>query len=147
MVDEKEKTKVDHGRNVRTLRHWRKLSQDELADLLGDKIQCQISQLELRKTIDKKTLQEVADALKVDVEFLETFVPEELLEGHYFEVSNNQNQNKGGSAVIAGEYEDNSLPFSEMKKMFAEIRKQDKLIADMRCLLAKHGIDFDPDQK
>lgn len=143
MVDGKEKTKVNHGRNIRTIRYWRNLSQSELGDLLGDKIQCQISQLERKKQIDKKILEEVARVLRVDVELLDTFDPEGLMEGRSYEQHNKEVEN----AVIAEDYLNNSLPFSEMKKMFDEIRRLDRQIADMRCLLAQHGIEYDPDQK
>ncbi|MDR2920996.1 MAG: helix-turn-helix domain-containing protein [Tannerella sp.] len=138
MENDKCQTEVHMGDNVRIIRLWRKLSQDELADLLGGKIQCQVSQLEKKKIIDKEILEDVAEALRIDVEFLETFSFEKLLGGKYFEQNNKDTE----FSVVAEEYENNSVPFSEVKKLYDEIRKQDRHMVIMKYLLDTNNIDY-----
>lgn len=139
----KDQAEVHMGDNVRIFRLWRRMSQDELADLLGDRIQCQVSQLEKKKTIDKETLIVVANALRIDVEFLETFSFEKLLGWKYFEQHNIDTQNP----VVADEIENyeskvNGVPFSEVKKLYNEIRKLDTQNVLMKYLLDAHKIEY-----
>lgn len=141
MEKDKEQAEVHMGDNVRIFRLWRRMSQEELADLLGDKIQCQVSQLEKKKRIDKETLIEVANALRIDVEFLEIFTFEKLFGGKYFEQKNKDTE----YSVVAEEYENNGVPFSKVEKLYDELRKLDRQNVLMKYLLDTHNIVYKPD--
>lgn len=142
--------KVHHGRNVKAGRIWKNVTQDQLGEQLH-MLQCEISTLEKKEQIDKKLLDEIAKYLDIDISFLETFIPEDVL-GTYSinndntSFNNTVSDNATEKIIVANKVEEqdinNSLPFSEVKELILELRKQDKEIADMRVLLAKHGIEY-----
>ena len=165
MVESQNKRKPHHGDNIRTARRWLEVTQTELAERMGI-LQSEVSILEKREVIEMETLRKVAKALDVDVKFLATFVTDDALR-MYNDQSNATVSSVGGTdtmsdgsaeneSVISGSgneninesiINNNSVPFKEVKALFAQIRKQDNEIADMRVLLAKHGIEYTPEKK
>lgn len=151
MVEAQEKRKVNHGYNIKTARNWKNVTQDKLGDFLNLQ-QSEISALEKKEVIDKKILDKIASFLDVDIRFLETFVPEDHMKSYKIDNSNFNNSEGATDNVVMGgpveidkqEINDNSLPFNEIKGFFEEIRKLEREIADLRVLLAKNGIEYEP---
>jgi len=166
MVEPQNKRKPHHGENIRKARRWVEVTQIELAERMGI-LQSEVSILEKREVIEMETLQKVAKALDIDVKFLATFVSDDTLR-MYNDQSNatitdntadtntlsdsaaeNESVVSGSGNEVINEniINNNSVPFSEVKALFAQIREQDNEIANMRVLLAKHGIEYTPEKK
>lgn len=63
---------IHHGQNVRLARTWKNMTQDTLADKLG-MYQTDISTLEQKETIEDKTLEKIAQAMDVPIDFFKSF--------------------------------------------------------------------------
>lgn len=74
--------------------------------------------------------------------FLETFVREEIMSDGRWDVHDNDITDVAKNGVITGTYENNSLPFSEMEKTINKLIQYERIIADMRVIMAKNGIDY-----
>lgn len=71
---------VHQGRNVKRFREMLGIKQDALADMLGeDWNQKKVSLLEVKESIDQKTLEIVAEALRVPVRAIEEFDEEKAI--------------------------------------------------------------------
>jgi Helix-turn-helix. len=77
MEAKKEKTHPHHGRNAKISRNIRGMSQLDVADKLGVD-QKKISIYEASEELNDETLEQIADAVDVSVDFLKTFEPDEL---------------------------------------------------------------------
>lgn len=155
MAEAQKKRKAHHGENIRTGRRWKGFSQEDLAERMGI-MQSDVSKIEQKAVVELKVLQQIAQILNVDVNFLETFVPDDVLSLYADNTSSSptfndtntisDNATENETIVMGGtnEYQtiNNSVPFGEVKELFNEIRKQDRELADMRALLVKHGIDY-----
>ncbi len=81
------KPEIHHGRNVKIARTCENVTQEDLAFRM-DTSQSKISALELQKIIDDDTLNKVAAALEVPVNFLKNFQPEDAVKS--YNVTNNE---------------------------------------------------------
>lgn len=87
---------VDQGKNLRLARTWKKVTQTDLADKLGIH-QTEVSNLESKKTIDDKLLEQIALAMDIPVDFLKSFDPEETINSYIVhDISMTQSDNVSG---------------------------------------------------
>lgn len=88
--------KIDHGKNVRLARTWKKMSQTNLAERLNLH-QTEISALESKESIDDKLLEQIAIAMDVPVDFLKSFDAEETINSYIVhDVTMNQTEHTKG---------------------------------------------------
>ena len=148
--------KVHHGRNVKAGRIWKNVTQDQLGEQLH-MLQCEISTLEKKEQIDKKLLDEIAKYLDIDISFLETFIPEDVL-GTYpvnnddttFENTVTDHSTEEiimGNSIGKEEHINNSLPFNQVKEYIDALLAKTEENAAMRILLMQNGIEFPPKGK
>ncbi len=140
--------KVHQGRNVKTARNWKKVTQKELGVLLGME-QNGVSQLEDKETIDKPTLQKIAEYLEVDINFLETFIPEQCLASFNIEHLEQHDIKNEGGHTIGGidrieKYIENSIPVSALTEYFDKIITLEREIANMRVFIAENNLKYNP---
>ncbi|HML64725.1 MAG TPA: helix-turn-helix transcriptional regulator [Dysgonomonas sp.] len=87
---------IDQGKNIRLARTWKKVTQTDLADKLGIH-QTEVSNLESKKTIDDKLLDQIALAMDIPVDFLKSFDPEEAINSYIVhDISMAQSDNVSG---------------------------------------------------
>lgn len=72
----KQNREVHQGRGIKFVRETLNVTQKGLGDMIEENQQ-QISRLELRQHIEKSTMVKIAAALKVPVELIENFSPEQ----------------------------------------------------------------------
>lgn len=151
MVDEMKKETVHQGRNVGAARYWKNFTQETLANELGMS-QSQISDLEKKEKIEKPVLEKIAECMDVSLEFLETFVPQEVMKTYHIENRDFDNDfNASDQATetnVMGTIENqtvtNGIPFEAVQGLYSEIRKQERENAELRIILAKNNIEFNP---
>jgi len=128
-----EKKNINHGMNTRLARTWKKVTQDDLAYRMGMN-QSEVSLLEGEKVIKDETLEKIARALDVPVDFLKEFEPEAAIYNYNF---NNQPdavkviaEENAKDAVLQGQGEQNNnitnhyYPIDDIKFLY------DKLLAE-----------------
>lgn len=76
-IQEKKKN-IHQGMNTRLARTWKKVTQDDLAYRMGMN-QSEVSLLEGEKVIKDETLEKIARALDVPLDFLKEFEPEAFM--------------------------------------------------------------------
>lgn len=87
---------IHQGKNLRLARTWKKVTQTDLADKLGVH-QTEISNLESKKTIDDKLLDQIAIAMDIPVDFLKSFDPEETINSYIVhDINMTQSDNVSG---------------------------------------------------
>lgn len=87
---------IHQGKNLRLARTWKKVTQADLADKLGVH-QTEISNLESKKTIDDKLLDQIAIAMDIPIDFLKSFDPEETINSYIVhDINMTQSDNVSG---------------------------------------------------
>lgn len=151
MVDEMKKAEVHHGNNVGTARYWKNFTQETLGIALKMS-QSQISDLEKKPKIEREMLEKIAKCMNVSIDFLETFVAEEAMKTYNTNDFNKEcnvndqatENNVVGGGTIGNQTIENGIPFEAVQGLYSEIRKQERENAEMRILLAKNNIEFNP---
>lgn len=146
------KAEVHHGNNVGTARYWKNFTQETLAIALK-MTQSQISDLEKKPKIEREMLEKIAKCMNVSLDFLETFVAEEAMRTYNISDFDKENDNdlndQATENIVSGNLTnsqtvENGIPFEEVKELYSEIRKQERENAELRILLAKNNIEFNP---
>lgn len=87
---------IHQGKNLRLARTWKKVTQTDLAEKLGIH-QTEVSNLESKKNIDEKILDQIALAMDIPVDFLKSFDPEEAINSYIVhDISMAQSDNVNG---------------------------------------------------
>jgi len=129
-IAEKQETrgrKAKHGPNAKIARMCKNMTQDSLAFKM-EMSQSKISALELQDEIDDATLDKLAAALEVPVDFLRNFVLEEAMS--QYTIANNtftntsaENSNEKVTQQIVGEQEiiNHNYPLDDIKELYNKL--------------------------
>jgi len=125
-----EKKNIHHGMNTRLARTWKKVTQDDLASRMGMN-QSEVSLLESEIVIKNETLEKIAQALDIPVDFLKEFEPEAAIK-HY---TLNNNENKENVSIYQGDGEQNNTyyPLDTVKELYERLlQEKEKEIASLK---------------
>jgi len=140
MEAKKEKTHPHHGRNAKISRNIRGMSQLDVADKLGVD-QKKISIYEASEELNDETLEQIANAVDVSVDFLKTFEPDELFKTYsIYDNDNDLNSNPTDNATstitqqVANEQQNENIyntyyPLEKVSELYERI-------VDLRVQLA-----------
>jgi transcriptional regulator with XRE-family HTH domain len=115
--------RIHHGRNLKGLRNALDISQDQLAEKLGEAWnQQRISDLENKEKIEDEMLDRVAKALNVPVDTIKNFTQEGL-------ITFIQNNHSGANASFGQNY--NTCTFNPLDKYIEVVEKNEKLYQEL----------------
>lgn len=115
--------RVHQGRNVKRIREFFGVKQENFAKLLGpDWTQKRVSGLEDKETIEPELIGQVAKALNVSVEAITTMTDEKATQ--FFNTNNFYDHSQGGNF---GNHNNNTLNFNPLDKVM-------ELIAENKAL-------------
>jgi transcriptional regulator with XRE-family HTH domain len=114
--------RIHHGRNLKGIRNALDISQDQLAEKLGEAWnQQRISDLENKERIEDDLLDKVAKALEVPVDTIKNYSPEAL-------VTYIQNNHSGANASTGQiSQHQNACTFNPLDKYVEVVEKNEKL--------------------
>jgi transcriptional regulator with XRE-family HTH domain len=122
--------RIHHGRNLKGIRNALDISQDQLAEKLGEAWnQQRISDLENKERIEDDLLSKVAKALEVPVDTIKNYSPEAL-------VTYIQNNHSGANASTGQigqgyDYNHNHCTFNPLDKYVEVVEKNEKLYQEL----------------
>jgi transcriptional regulator with XRE-family HTH domain len=115
--------KIHHGRNLKGLRTAIGVSQDQLAEALGEAWnQKRISDLEAKEEIEQDLLEKVAKGLKVPVEAIKNFSQEALI----YYIQNNYEGAHAGTGQFAQNF--NQCSFNPLDKYVEAVEDYKKVV-------------------
>jgi transcriptional regulator with XRE-family HTH domain len=118
--------RIHHGRNLKGIRNALDISQDQLAEKLGEAWnQQRISDLEGKERIEDELLGRVADALKVPVDAIRNYTPEALITY----VQNNHLDAHANTGQIGQNY--NTCTFNPLDKFVEQVEKNERLYQEL----------------
>jgi transcriptional regulator with XRE-family HTH domain len=118
--------RIHHGRNLKGIRNALDISQDQLAEKLGEAWdQQRISDLENKEKIEDDLLDKVAKALKVPVDTIKNFSQEALITF----IQNNHNEASG--SMVSGDVNHNQCTFNPLDKFVEAVEKNEKLYQEL----------------
>jgi transcriptional regulator with XRE-family HTH domain len=117
--------RIHHGRNLKGIRNALDISQDQLAEKLGEAWnQQRVSDLENRERIEDDLLGKVAMALNVPVDTIRNYSPEALVT--YIQ-NNHSGANASTGSILSGDIKHNQCTFNPLDKYVAVVEKNEKL--------------------
>jgi transcriptional regulator with XRE-family HTH domain len=122
--------RIHHGRNLKGIRNALDISQDQLAEKLGEAWnQQRISDLENKERIEDDLLNIVAKALKVPVDTIKNYSPEALVT--YIQNNHSGANASTGSINSGGENYLNQCTFNPLDKYVEVVEKNEKLYQEL----------------
>src|SRR5581483_2538498 len=107
--------KIHQGKNIERFRKMLDISQDELADKLGeDWTQKKVSRIESQETVDDELMQQIADALNVPPAAIRNFDEEKALTN----IQNNYDESKNSQVI----YQFN--PIDQITELYERMLKE-----------------------
>jgi len=139
--------KAKHGPNAKIARICKNMTQDSLAFKM-EMSQSKISALELQDEIDDVTLDKLAAALEVPVDFLKDFVPEETIDSYIvnnndtYEMTQTNSDSASGNDVVQQkivEKEENIYyPLDKVTELYERLLKEkEQQIEELKAKLQK----------
>jgi len=115
--------RVHQGRNVKRIREFFGVKQENFAKLLGpDWTQKRISGLEDKETIEPELVEQVAKALNVSIEAITNMTDERATQ--FFNTNNFYDHSQGGNF---GNNNNNTLNFNPLEKVMELVSKNEAL--------------------
>lgn len=119
--------KIHHGRNLKGIRNALDISQDQLAEKLGEAWnQQRVSDLENKENIEDELLNKVAKAMNVPVDTIKNYSPEALIT--YIQ-NNHSGANTSSGSIISGQV--NHCNFNPLDKFVETVEKNEKLYQEL----------------
>lgn len=144
MVEKQQNEKrqhVHHGKGVRFVRESLNISQIGLGKLIGE-TQQRISCWELKESLDESKLKRIADALKVPVEMIKNFSPEEnaknVINGNNQQNENNTFDNASiGQEIIGSQTNQYQVDTKIIELYESIIEEKNKLLTEKDLRIAE----------
>lgn len=122
--------RIHHGRNLKGIQNALDISQNQLAEKLGEAWnQQRISDLETKERIEVDLLGNVAKALNVPVDTIKNYSPEALVT--YIQNNHSGANASTGSINSGGENYLNHCNFNPLDKYVEQVEKNEKLYQEL----------------
>jgi transcriptional regulator with XRE-family HTH domain len=121
--------RIHHGRNLKGIRNALDISQDQLAEKLGEAWnQQRISDLENKERIEDELLDKVAQGLNVPVDTIKNYTPEALIT---FIQNNHSGANASTGLINSGTDFLKNCTFNPFDKFVEQVEKNEKLYQEL----------------
>jgi transcriptional regulator with XRE-family HTH domain len=121
--------RIHHGRNLKGIRHALDISQDQLAEKLGETWnQQRVSDLENKEKIEDDMLNKVAKAMNVPVDTIKNYSQEALIT---FIQNNHSGANASTGSILSGDINHNQCTFNPLDKYVEVVEKNEKLYQEL----------------